>query len=95
MSTVAAEPRHGKCRLYLVINDDVYIIKKHTRIAVTLKKNSGERAGNLYQIRRDGPSLTCTCPDSLYHAAPCKHLGAALAARLLARPKARKVVANG
>lgn len=90
MSTVSAEARTGKARLCLVINDEVYGARKVAG-KIRLRKLSGERAGAIYYLGRDGAGLACTCPDTVYSPGfQCKHKGAVLAVRLLPRPRAAK-----
>ncbi len=89
MATVTHEPdaRHGKTRLCIIINDDVYSARK-VGTRVRLRKMGGERAGIVYWVRRDGPGVGCSCPDTLHHPdGRCKHIGAVLACRLLPTPK--------
>lgn len=98
MSTVARpDPeRHGKTRMYILINEDVYLTRRVKADAIRLTKTGGDRAGSIYLVGRHEGQLTCTCPDHLYHpGSNCKHIGAILANRLLRRPRPRKAVANG
>lgn len=85
--------RHGKCRLALVINWQVYSLRKLRRDHWTLTKRGGDGEGLSYQAGRNPEGYYCTCPDHLFRKVRCKHLGALLAAKLVSR--ARKAVAHG
>lgn len=95
MSTVAKTltARHGKARLALVINWQVYSLRRIKRDHWALTKRGGEDEGRSYQAGRNPEGYYCTCPDHLWRKVVCKHLGALLAAKLVSR--ARKAVANG
>lgn len=106
MPTVASSPpvRHGKCRLQLLINGNVYVARKvrlgrsgrHVKSWSLTKPD-----GKLYFVTREAAQLSCTCPDALFRQARCKHQRALVAAGLLCgrqspslRARAAQGVAN-
>lgn len=87
--------RHGKCRLLLGINGDVYNCRLEPGMAVRgrvwrLKKLTGERKGQVYLAGKVSGTLACSCFDALNTGGRCKHLGALVAAGLLSPRKPRR-----
>ena len=86
--------RHGKCRVIMCINDDIYFIKmlkaQSSNHLWELRKRTGERAGAKYRAGRLDGDLACTCPDHSASGVACKHLRSLVAQRLVARPRAKK-----
>lgn len=98
-TTVAETPtaRHGKARLALVINWQVYALRRVRRDHWALTRRGGDGDGLAYLTGRTEGGFYCTCPDHLYRGRTirCKHVGALLAARLLSHPRAGKGAGNG
>ena len=90
----AAVERHGKCRLIICINGDIYIIKLlkdgSTGKIWEFRKRTGERAGVKYRAGRLDGALMCSCPDNSQSGVECKHLRALVAQRLVSRPRPRR-----
>ncbi len=88
MATVASAPpvRHGTCRLTLVINDQIYTLRR-VKLGPAGKACKAwsltKPDGTTYFVTRQAAALSCTCPDHQFRAARCKHLRALVAAGLL------------
>lgn len=94
----AAVSRHGVCRLKLLICSNVYTIKRLAPVKVgahvargwSVRQVLGPRVGAVYAVTRLDGTITCTCPDMCKNnPVACKHIGALVAAGLLARPRSR------
>jgi hypothetical protein len=90
--TVAGPTRHGKTRIYVLINEEVYKVRYIKRDLWSVTHN-GDPGRSYLAGRPLRGDYGCTCPDRLKRGAWCKHLGALLALHLVSRPR-RKVVAG-
>lgn len=92
-TTIAPTARHGKARACLLIDGQVYHLKRRKIGHWELRPWGGPRDGATYCTGRTKEGEYCTCPDRLYRGTRCKHLGALYAVGLLARLR-RKGVAG-
>jgi hypothetical protein len=90
MSSVPDAPpvRHGTCRLIIVIDDVHYSIRRARPAGPgsklwRLKAADGPRAGAAYSVCSYKGQVACSCPDSIYQKATCKHIQALRALRLV------------
>lgn len=96
MRSLSVARRSGKCRLGLVIGENLYMLRRSDGPGVSrgwlLKKSVGEGGEPVtylaYKSSETG-ELRCSCPDHTYRGARCKHLGALVACGLLSARKRR------
>ncbi len=79
--------RHGKCRMYVVIDEQPYVLKRLGRDQYKLSAQGGARDGANYRTGRTRTSWHCSCPDHQNRGVRCKHIGALIALGLLSRPR--------
>jgi hypothetical protein len=84
--------RHGKCGLHLLIDSSVYSLRRSPAVkrgakVWRMRQLEGPRAGRSYSVVSYHSGVSCTCPDSTYHGAVCKHVKA-LQALQLVNPRA-------
>ena len=104
MSTVSRAPaarppvRHGKCRVYICINENTYTCSpirrrpcKGVAVSLALRKHGGDGGDELvYGITRTAEGNACTCPDHQRRGAECKHIRALQACGILPRSRPRR-----
>ena len=90
MATVAerapsAQPvRHGKCRLSLVINEQVYTLRRGNPSTRGMRQWLLRKSPDtVYCVTRYHGVIECSCPDASFRGSQCKHARALVALGLL------------
>ena len=87
MPSLASSPtvRHGKTRLFVVINGKEYVLTHGKADAARHKLWRLKSATAAYSVVFGPSGVACSCPDSWRFGIQCKHIGALKAHGLVPR----------